>query len=104
MMNVIRKFLVDKPSGVLARERMQFVLLHDRLDITPEMMESLKNDIVEVLSRYVELDKNSIQVNVERSKGTTALISNVLIKRVFTKPSYCMKPSAASGGSTESSG
>jgi len=85
MINAIRKFLVDKPSGVLARERMQFVLLHDRLDITPEMMESLKNDIVGVLSRYVDLDGDAVEVNVERAKGVTALISNVPIKRVFTK-------------------
>jgi len=85
MKNVIRRFLGERPSGTVARERMQFVLLHDRLDITPDMMESLKNDIVGVLSRYVELDNDSIQVNVERAHGCTALVSNVQIKRVFTK-------------------
>ena len=81
----MRKLRGDKPSGATARERMQFVLLHDRLDITPEMMMSLKNDIIKVLSRYVELEGEGVEVNVERSGGSTALISNVPIRRVFTK-------------------
>ena len=86
MLNVIRKFLGDRPSGTVARERMQFVLLHDRLDMTPKTMNALKNEILEVLSRYVELDTDSIQVNVERSNDYTALISNVHIKRVYSRP------------------
>ena len=86
MLNTIRRMLGDKPSGNVARDRMQFVLLHDRLDMTPETMESLKNDILEVLSRYVEIETPSMKVEVERARGYTALISNVQIKRVFTKP------------------
>jgi cell division topological specificity factor len=62
---------------------MQFVLMHDRVDITPDMMEALKNDIIKVLSRYMEIDNRSITVDLEQGKDFMALISNVQIKRVY---------------------
>jgi cell division topological specificity factor len=83
MLKAIRRFFHDKKSGEVARERMQFVLMHDRMDLTPDIMECLKNDILAVLSRYMEIDQASIQVNLEQGKGYTALVSNVHIKKVF---------------------
>ncbi len=83
MLNAIKRFFRDKGSGAMARERMQVVLMHDRLDLTPDILECLKNDILIVLSRYMEIDQNSIQVNLEQGKGYTALVSNVHIKKVF---------------------
>jgi len=62
---------------------MQFVLMHDRVDITPDMMEAVKNDIIAVLSRYMEIDNRSIKVNLEQGKDFMALISNVHVKRVY---------------------
>jgi cell division topological specificity factor len=62
---------------------MQFVLMHDRVDITPDMMEAVKNDIIKVLSRYMEIDNRSIKVNLEQGKDFMALISNVHVKRVY---------------------
>jgi cell division topological specificity factor len=85
MLKAIRRFFGDKGSGQVARERMQVVLMHDRLDLTPDIMESLKNDILEVLTRYMEIDSNSIRVDLEQGKGYTALVSNVQIKRVYRK-------------------
>ncbi len=83
MLSILRRFLGDRSSGQVARKRMQFVLMHDRVDITPDMMESLKNDIINVLSRYMEIDNRSIKVDLEQGKDFMALISNVQIKRVY---------------------
>jgi cell division topological specificity factor len=85
MLKALRRFFGDKGSGHIARERMQFVLMHDRLDLTPDIMEALKNDILEVLGRYMEIDDQSIRVDLEQGKGYTALVSNVQIKRVYRK-------------------
>jgi len=57
--------------------------MHDRVDITPEMMEAVKNDIIKVLSRYMEIDNRSIKVDLEQGGDFMALISNVQIKRVY---------------------
>ncbi len=83
MLGILRRFIGEKTSGQLARKRMQLVLMHDRMDITPDIMDALKNDIIKVLSRYMEIDSRSISVNLETGKDFTALISNVQVKRVY---------------------
>ncbi len=83
MLSILRHFWGDRSSGQIARKRMQFVLMHDRVDITPDMMEAVKNDMIRVLSRYMEIDNRSIKVDLEQGKDFMALISNVHVKRVY---------------------
>ncbi|MCE5336928.1 MAG: cell division topological specificity factor MinE [Desulfobacteraceae bacterium] len=83
MLSILKRFFGEKSSGQVARKRMQLVLMHDRMDITPDIMEALKNDIIGVLSRYMEIDNKSVKVNLEQGKDFTALISNVQVKRVY---------------------
>ncbi len=85
MLNAIRRFFGQKPSGQVARKRMQVVLMHDRMDLTPDIMECLKNDILSVISRYMEIDAKTIQVDLEQGKEYTALVSNIHIKRVYRR-------------------
>ncbi len=83
MLKAIRRFFGERASGQVARQRMQVVLMHDRMDIAPDIMEALKNDIITALSRYMELDRRTIQIDLEQGKNYTALISNVQVKRVY---------------------
>jgi cell division topological specificity factor len=83
MLSILRRFLGDRQSGQIAHKRMQFVLMHDRVDITPEIMEALKNDIIQVLSRYMEIDNRTVKVDLEKGSDFMALISNVHVKRVY---------------------
>jgi len=85
MLRAIRRFFGEKASGQTARKRMQVVLMHDRLDLAPEVLDALKNDILMVLSRYMEIDRNTIRVDFEQGKEYTALVSNVQVKRVFRR-------------------
>jgi len=85
MLKAIRRFFGEKASGQVARQRMQVVLMHDRLDLTPDILQALKNDIMVVLSRYMEIDDQSIKVDFEQGKNYTALVSNVHIKRVYRR-------------------
>ena len=85
MLSAFRRIFGEKKSGQVAKKRMQFVLMHDRMDLTPDIMEALKNDIVEVLARYMEIDRESMTVELEQGKDFAALVSNVQIKRVLRK-------------------
>lgn len=85
MLKAIRRFFGERASGQVARERMQVVLMHDRLDLTPDILQALKNDIMVVLSRYMEIDDQTIRVDFEQGKNYTALVSNVHIKRVYRR-------------------
>ena len=46
----------DRHSASLAKERLKLVLIHDRTDLTPSALNALKDELIEVISRYVEID------------------------------------------------
>ncbi|NLM96310.1 MAG: cell division topological specificity factor MinE [Halanaerobiaceae bacterium] len=68
-------------SKNIAKERLQFILIHDRIKLSPGEMESLKNELLEVLTKYVEVDDSQIKMEVSRTEGMTALVANFPIKR-----------------------
>lgn len=71
----------DNSSKDIAKERLQFVLIHDRIKLTPEEMESMKDELLEVLNKYIEIDAKKIKMEVDREEGMTALVANFPIKR-----------------------
>lgn len=69
-------------SSDIAKSRLQVVLMHDRADISPEMMENLRRDIISVIKNYVEIDERKIELELEREEGSVALVANIPVKTV----------------------
>jgi cell division topological specificity factor len=63
-------------------ERLQMVLIQDRQSVAPELMQNLKHDILEVIDRYVIIEKDSIDVNLTVSDKVTTLIATVPIRNL----------------------
>jgi cell division topological specificity factor len=76
----------EKPSGTLARERLQLVLAHDRSDLNPELLEQMRREILEVVQRYVEIDIEACDVSLETEDRVTALLANLPIRRARPVP------------------
>ena len=80
-----------KTSGSNAKDRLKLVLVSDRSSCSPEIMERIKNDILEVLSKYVEVDQAGLDIkftqmdtegNDTDNKSVPALYANIPIKNM----------------------
>ena len=70
------------PSREVARERLRLMLVHDRADVDPAFLDALKDELIRVISRYVEIDREGVQVNFHREEGAVALIANMPVRSV----------------------
>lgn len=77
-----RLFAGSPPSADTAKERLRLVLMTDHLALGPEIVEAMKRDLVDVISRHVEVDREHIEVTFERQDRVIALLANVPILSV----------------------
>lgn len=83
MLNILKWFQKNEKPGDIAKRRLQLVLVNNRAGLSPDLMERMKNDVIRVLSKYIEVDMNTTSFDWERSDDSIALVSNIEIKRVL---------------------
>ncbi len=69
-----------KKSANSAKERLQLVLIHDRTDLTPSELESLKDDLIETISRHIDIDPTAVRINMARDGREQRLIADIPLK------------------------
>lgn len=91
MMEWVKRFFGQTPSSSTAKERLRLVLMTDHLALAPEIIENMKRDLVDVISRYVEVDREKVEVNFEREDRALAMLANIPITSV-TRPTKHEEP------------
>jgi len=80
-------FRRKKSSAQSAKERLQLVLIHDRTDLNPAELEALKDDILAVISRYINIDHDAVQIGVEREGREQRLLADIPLKGITRRRS-----------------
>ena len=80
--DILNKLFGRQPSSAAkARERLQLVLAHDRTDLSPDLLDQMREEILAVVAKYVEIDFEGGEVSLETEDRMTALVANLPIKR-----------------------
>ena len=79
-MNFFEKLFGRKNSADSAKERLQLVLIHDRTDLTPAELDSLRDDLIATISRHVAIDAKAVQIDVEHDGRSQRLVADIPLK------------------------
>lgn len=75
-----------KSSGDVAKDRLKLLLVSDRANCSPDVMEMIKNDIIQVISKYMEIDDKGLDIQITQTESdegngsVPALYANIPIK------------------------
>jgi cell division topological specificity factor len=84
-MNILSFFRTrTKPTAVEAKERLQILLAHERADLAgPEYLPRLKNELLQVIAKYVAVDNDKIAVNLENTGNVSVLEVNIELPKTM---------------------
>jgi cell division topological specificity factor len=91
----IQRFFGKPTSSATAKERLRLVLLSDHLSLAPDVVEALKHDLIEVISRYVDVDASNCDVTFEQREKQVAMLANIPILGMRSRPKPPAPPPAA---------
>lgn len=72
----------SKDSVERAKDRLRIVLIHDRTDISPQLLENLRVEMIEVLTKYMDIDTSKIELDLDRDEQAVALVANIPVLRI----------------------
>ena len=78
-MSLINRLLGQRKqkSGTVAKNRLQLVLVQDRVNLSPARIDLLKDELIDVISKYVEIDTAGIDISLTNANRQSQLIANI---------------------------
>ena len=59
----------NKTSKNVAKERLKLVLVHDRVDCSPQLLNMIKDDILKVISNYAEIEEDGLEIKMSKTRS-----------------------------------
>ena len=89
MLDIFKVFSNEsKSSKSVAKERLKLVLVHDRVDCSPQLLDMIKSDILKVIANYAEIEEEGLEIKMSKSRGedddmpVSALVANIPLKNI----------------------
>ena len=77
MFDFLSKLFKSDKSGNVAKERLQLVLIHDRNDISPEVLNALKIEMIQTIKKYLEIDEGGNEIELNKEDRSVALVASI---------------------------
>ena len=72
-------FFRKKNSGEVAKDRLKLLLISDRANCSPEVMEAIKNDIIKVITKYMDIDSEGLDIQIIKIADVSVLADYMVI-------------------------
>ena len=76
-----RLFGQKEKSSAVAKNRLQLVLVHDRVNLSPGKMDELKDELIQVISKYVDIDRNGMDIAITQNNEQSQLTAQIPLLR-----------------------
>jgi cell division topological specificity factor len=77
----------DASSSEVAKDRLVMVLVHDRAKLSPGMLEQMKDEMISVISRYIQIEADGVQVSFTQEGRESRLVANIPVVGPATRTS-----------------
>ena len=82
MLDSLLSMFKKEKSGKVAKKRLQMVLIQDRASVSPEVMEKLRDDIIQVISKYMVINNSDMEISLENVEDSVALVANIPVQNM----------------------
>jgi cell division topological specificity factor len=82
MKGIFDRLTGKKKSANQAKERLKLVLIHDRTDLSPGLMEALRDDIIGVISRHLDIDATGVHLEMAHEGRHQRLIADIPLRQI----------------------
>ncbi len=65
------------PSKQVAKDRLKLVLIHDRTDVSPAVLEQLKDELITVISKFVDIDRDGVDIKLTQEQTESRLVADI---------------------------
>jgi cell division topological specificity factor len=86
MMDLFKLLRKKESSKDVAKERLKLVLIHDRANFSPQFLDMVRNEIIEVIKKYMVIDEEALDIQLTKTDSEDgerlipALVANIPIK------------------------
>jgi cell division topological specificity factor len=81
MIGWVEKFLGKKTTSAdQAKDRLRLVLINDRTDLTSDELESMKNELLAVIAKYLNIDSPSAQISMTQEGREQRLVADIPLR------------------------
>lgn len=76
-MSFVRRLFGDDRSAHSAKERLKLVLVHDRANLSQARLAAMKDEMIEVISRYVKIDRGGVEISLTNDRHEQRLVADI---------------------------